>query len=96
MTTTVLAHFEAQPELHDKLRTELEALIEPTTDEPGCMEYQLYADPNRPGQLLMVEQWTDVASLERHLAAPHVQRFLTVTHTLLAQPPTIRRFTESQ
>ncbi|MGV9381512.1 putative quinol monooxygenase [Nonomuraea sp. NPDC003707] len=45
----------AAPGQHDRLRTGLEAMIEPSLDEPGCLAYEPYIDPAR---MLIVQEWT--------------------------------------
>ena len=34
--------------------------------EPGCEEFELYQSTERPDQLLLVEKWTDEATLQAH------------------------------
>ena len=41
----------AAPGQEDRLRTALEAMIEPSLDEPGCLAYCIYTDPNRPARV---------------------------------------------
>ncbi|MEU9499704.1 antibiotic biosynthesis monooxygenase [Streptomyces sp. NPDC048196] len=50
MSLTVIAECLAAPGQEDRLRTALEAMIEPSLEEPGCLAYQPYADPNRPAR----------------------------------------------
>lgn len=37
--------------------------------EPGCIEYGLLADPERPGVVRLLEMWEDVPTFEAHLKA---------------------------
>ena len=34
--------------------------------EPGCEQFDLFQNTQNPDQLLLVERWTDEASLEAH------------------------------
>jgi quinol monooxygenase YgiN len=34
--------------------------------EPGCEQYDLFQNTENPDQLLLVERWTDQASLDAH------------------------------
>lgn len=58
MPLTVVAECLAAPGQEDRLRTALEAMIEPSLDEPGCLAYRPYADPNDGARMVIVEQWT--------------------------------------
>ncbi|GAA0690899.1 hypothetical protein GCM10010193_51600 [Kitasatospora atroaurantiaca] len=91
MPLTVVARFEAGPGQEDRLRTELEAMIEPSVDEPGCLAYELYVDPNRPGRMAVVEEWTCRPAFERHAAGAYRRRVAD----LLAGPVTVQYLTES-
>jgi quinol monooxygenase YgiN len=46
-----------------------------TLNEPGCIEYQAYADRADPGTLFMFEKWKDQAALDAHFASPHMVAF---------------------
>ena len=50
MCLTVVAECLAARGQEDRLRTALEAMIEPSLDEPGCLAYRPYVDPNEPLQ----------------------------------------------
>ncbi|MEV0195261.1 putative quinol monooxygenase [Nonomuraea sp. NPDC050691] len=91
MSVWVIAEYLAAPGRHDRLRTALEAMIEPSLDEPGCLAYQPYADPNDGAHMLTVGQWTGPRALAEHLATAHFQHAEQVLRHVLAQPATIRR-----
>lgn len=48
-----------------------------TLQEPGCLEYQAYADRADPGTVFMFEKWRDQAALDAHFASPHMAEFGT-------------------
>ncbi|MDT3396900.1 putative quinol monooxygenase [Streptomyces sp. B1866] len=91
MTLTVVAECLASPGQEDRLRTALEALIEPTLDEPGCLSYRLYSDPNDPGRMAIVEEWTGPQALAEHFETAHFQHAAQVLGRILAEPPVMRR-----
>ncbi|MBW1598638.1 putative quinol monooxygenase [Streptomyces sp. JJ38] len=95
MSLTVIAVFDAARGKEDALRTALEAMIEPSLDEPGCLAYQPYVDPNRPGNMVIIEEWTDRAALERHFGTPHFEHVARQLETLLSRPFTLRHLTEA-
>jgi quinol monooxygenase YgiN len=59
-------------------------LVPQVRAESGCLEYGPARDvenaidgqpPARPDVVTVVEKWQDLASLRRHLAAPHMLQF---------------------
>lgn len=63
---TVLVRYEAGPGSQDLLRTELEGLLEPAAELPGCLGFELYVDPNRPDRMMVVEEWSSLAGWLAH------------------------------
>ena len=47
-----------------------------TLKEPGCIEYQAYAERGDPGVVFMFEKWKDQAALDAHFASPHMAEFI--------------------
>ncbi|MFD8382580.1 putative quinol monooxygenase [Streptomyces sp. NPDC059679] len=91
MSLVVVAECVAEPGQEDRLRTALEALIEPSLDEPGCLAYRTYADPNIPGHMVVVAEWTDPEALARHGTTPYVRHARQVLDLVLAEPMAVRR-----
>ncbi|MCT2589089.1 antibiotic biosynthesis monooxygenase [Streptomyces sp. N2-109] len=91
MTLTVIAHCLAAPGQEDRIRTALEAMIEPSLEEPGCLSYRPYADPNHPARMAVIEEWTGPEALAEHFTTPHFQHVRAVLDRTLAEPMTIRR-----
>ncbi|MCX5208737.1 antibiotic biosynthesis monooxygenase [Kitasatospora sp. NBC_00240] len=90
----VIATLVAAAGRSDRLRTALEAMIEPSLEEPGCLAYQLYADPNRPEQMAIVEEWTDEAALQFHFGTDHFRQVAETLAEVLAEPLQLRRLTD--
>ncbi|MGA8210369.1 MAG: putative quinol monooxygenase [Nocardioidaceae bacterium] len=80
---TVIAHMKAAPGKVDELRKELEALIEPTSQEDGFVNYDLHQSVEDPGAFFLYENWESPEQLDAHLAAPHLVRFADVMGDLL-------------
>lgn len=91
MTLTVIAHFLAAPGREARIRTALEAMIEPSLEEPGCLSYRPYADPNDPARWAVVEEWTGPEALAAHFTTPHFRHVRAVLDEVLAEPMTIRK-----
>ncbi|MBU3067049.1 antibiotic biosynthesis monooxygenase [Nocardia sp. NEAU-G5] len=91
MTLHVVAELRASAGQEDRLRTALEAMIEPSLAEPGCLTYQPFANPNDPAHAVVVEQWHDADALEKHFTTEHFQHVAGVLKGILAEPMIINR-----
>lgn len=80
---TVIAYMKAAPGKEDELRAELEALIEPTTQEDGFVNYDLHQSVEDPGAFFFYENWESAEKLDAHLATPHLVRFADIMGGLL-------------
>lgn len=72
---TVIAWMRAAPGKRDELRTALEALVEPTSQEKGWVNYDLHQSLEDPDLFLFYENWESGEDLDAHLAAPHLRDF---------------------
>jgi quinol monooxygenase YgiN len=90
VTLVLITEYEAAPGREDRLRTALEAMIEPSLDHPGCLAYRCYADPNAPGRMLTLEEWRDGDCRDAVTGAPYHRHFAQVLCLVLAAPPTVR------
>ncbi|MEV0090708.1 putative quinol monooxygenase [Streptomyces sp. NPDC050738] len=88
---TVVAEFLAAPGQEGRLRTALEGMIEPSLEEPGCLAYRPYTDPNNPARMAIVEEWTGPQALDAHFATAHFHHVRQVLDLVLDEPMTIRK-----
>lgn len=86
---TVVATLNATPGQEATLRRELLALIAPSRQDAGCVNYDLHQAVDNPGHFLFHENWTSKQHLDDHLARPHLKAFLAKAGDLLAEPPQI-------
>ncbi|MET8294741.1 putative quinol monooxygenase [Streptomyces sp. NPDC048387] len=93
-TLTIIAGFTAKPGQEERLRTELNAMIEPSLAEEGCLAYQPFTDAARPGRMVIIEEWAGSEALEHHFSLPHFQQVAAVLQEILAEPFTLRRLTD--
>lgn len=71
----LIAEIKANPGCEIELKTLLQGLLEPTREEEGCCQYELFTDQKIPGLFIMQEIWCSQASLDRHLASEHLTHF---------------------
>jgi quinol monooxygenase YgiN len=72
---TVVAYMRAAPGKTEDLRAALEALIEPTSQEEGYVNYDLHQGVEDSSFFAFYENWLSAEHLDAHLAAPHLVAF---------------------
>ncbi|MBV9795594.1 MAG: antibiotic biosynthesis monooxygenase [Actinobacteria bacterium] len=80
---TVIAYMHAKPGKEGELRAALESLIDTTTAESGCVNYDLHQGVEDPGTFFFYENWESGAHLDAHLDAPHLRDFAAKVDDLL-------------
>jgi quinol monooxygenase YgiN len=88
----IMARITARSGRENELRSVLQDLLGPSRQESGCVSYELFQNQDDPLEFVTVEQWTDQAAADAHLASAHVATAITLASELLAQPPLIHRF----
>lgn len=88
---TVIAFMRAKPAQEVALREALDALIEPTKQEAGYVNYDLHESITDPGLFYFYENWESGEHLDAHLAAPHLQHFVGRLDELLDGDLNIQR-----
>lgn len=83
---SIIAVLKAQPGKTETLRQALRALLLPTRQEPGNVDYSLFQLHDTPDTFYMRESWRGQAALEEHIALPHFQAFIAQMDDLLAEP----------
>ena len=75
---TLVAQIRAARGSEDVVQEALEALVPPTLEEEGCIDYRLHVVNDDPGLFYFVENWRSTEHLARHLESPHIQKARTV------------------
>lgn len=70
---TVVATVTAKVEFIEDVGNALEALIAPTLQEDGCINYDLHKSIENPAIYVFHENWTSKAHLDAHLATAHIK-----------------------
>ena len=72
MTLIVAGTVRVPPEMIDTFRPYMQAMIEHSRGEDGCIDYAYAQDVIDPGLIRVFEVWRDRAALEQHFASPHL------------------------
>lgn len=89
---TVVAEMQAKPGKEDDLRRAVLALIEPTRQEDGCVQYDLHVHTSDRGRFVFYENWLSREHLDRHAASVHLKQFGAVSAELLVEPPRVETY----
>ena len=54
------------------VRDALVAMVAPTREEEGCLDYRLHVVDDDPGLFYFVALWRSEADLDAHLEEPHI------------------------
>ncbi len=85
----VVAILVAKPGSETIVSDALQALVEPTRAEPGCVSYDLYMSKVDPQTFITIEMWDNEAALDTHMGTPHIAKALMIAGEHLAVPPQI-------
>ncbi|MBF2021967.1 MAG: antibiotic biosynthesis monooxygenase [Hydrococcus sp. C42_A2020_068] len=91
-TIRVIAHVIALPNKIEELKAVLLNLVEPTRQEEGCIQYDLFQNQTDPTDFTFVEEWTTKQALDKHLASEHLQAAVQKIDGLVAANPDIRTY----
>ncbi|BDH45265.1 antibiotic biosynthesis monooxygenase [Salmonella enterica subsp. enterica serovar Choleraesuis] len=72
----VVALIVAQPDKRDAVGKAVRAMVKPSREEPGCLQYDLHEEEGRPGAFVFIERWKSAQALEEHMAMPYHDAFL--------------------
>jgi len=85
---TIIIEMKALPEKHLELKQTLEALMESTRKEKGCLSHNVFKDIENDSSLSLIQLWQSREDLDDHLRS---DRFTVLmgTRSLLIRPPEI-------
>ncbi|YCO00917.1 putative quinol monooxygenase [Vibrio sp. VNB-15] len=73
----LVAEIKAYPDCIDNVTNLLSGLLEPTREEDGCCQYELYLDQKIEGLFMFQEIWASQEALDKHLQSPHIAQFIS-------------------
>jgi quinol monooxygenase YgiN len=82
---TLIAFLRAKAGCEDELGRRLSALVEPTHQEAGCIDYQLHRSNTDAGLWILYENWRSREDLDLHFQMPYLKQFLADVPQLLKQ-----------
>ncbi|MFC6633183.1 putative quinol monooxygenase [Microbulbifer taiwanensis] len=89
---TLVAFIRAKTGMEEELGRRLRALVAPTREEPGCIDYQLHRSNDDPALWMLYENWRSRRDLDLHFETPYLRDFLGSSKALLAEEMDSRFF----
>ncbi|SNT31266.1 putative quinol monooxygenase [Tropicimonas sediminicola] len=65
------------------------------SSEPGCRQFDVYTNPERPEAVFLFEVYDSAAAFDAHLSSDHFKQFDRVTAEMIASKQ-VETFTEVQ
>ena len=90
----VIATLIAKAEKVEDTKAALSSIVGPTTQEPGCISYELFQSDDDPTEFVTVEEWADRASIDSHMGSEHIAAALAAAPEILAADPKITSYTK--
>ncbi len=91
-TIQVIARITAQAGNSHEVHSLLQAIVAPTRQESGCLNYRLYRNRNDPAVFVFIEEWSDEQAIIEHFRQPYIQAVFSKALPLLAEPPQIEQY----
>ena len=90
----IMARITVKPDSAAAARDILATLVNETRKEAGCLGYELFQRADAPHVFQTVEQWTDKAAADAHMATPHVGAAIGAAGPMFSAPPEILAFSK--
>jgi quinol monooxygenase YgiN len=76
---TVVARYQVQPGMGDRVAEVLAKHVAATRTEPGCIQFVAYRSQKDSEQFLLYEQYVDDEAFEAHRKTPHFSSYVEGT-----------------
>lgn len=70
----------------EKLKKALNHLFDLSKQEAGMIQYEVFQSQTNELEFYVMETWSNESALQRHLNQPHLQKFVELCQTVLAEP----------
>ncbi len=81
-----------RPEADAKFEADAAKAARASLAEDGCLAYEFHRDLEKPGHYVLIERWTGLAPLRRHLERGHTKQIQAVFGKLSTTPRTTEIF----
>lgn len=74
----VVALIVAKADERERVGKAVRDMVQPSRAEPGCLQYDLHEEQERPGAFVFIERWKSADALKEHMAMPYHDAFLEI------------------
>ncbi len=86
MSFAVVVTFQIRPgRMADFMPLMVQNAATSLANEPGCHQFDVATDPERPNEVFLYEIYTDAAAFAAHLTAPHFKSFDRAVAEMIAE-----------
>jgi len=86
------ANFTTKPGKEQQVKEILLSLIQPSLQEPGCLNYTLHQHEDEPTQFMFYENWQSEETLAEHSKSQHVLAMRNKLDGLLAADVVLKKW----
>ncbi len=84
---TLTVRLKAKSGMGARLQEAALALLTPTRQEAGCIDYYFHVNNDDPDSCLFYENWIDQESLDKHSNMPYLKEIQKTLETILEEKP---------
>ena len=84
--------FQLLPESVDEAIELMREMMRLCRHEHGCRHYSYFQGISDPGEVMLLQEWDDAASLQGHYETDHMDKFVSKLGPLLRSPITTRSY----
>lgn len=85
----VVGRVQTDADRRDQVQAVGEALVAGSLQDPGCLNYRMYAAVDDPNAFVFIEEWESRELLDAHFRTQHVADFMGAVPGLLTTPPDV-------
>lgn len=88
----VMGEIVTEPGAADRVRDALAEMETETHKEPGCITYAFSVDATDAGMVRISERWESMGDIEKHMATPHMAKFMEAVVAIEPKSVDIKAF----
>lgn len=90
------ARIPIRPDMRDTFLGAVSGLVEASNAEPGVISYECFESAKTENSFIFVEEYTDQAALDSHMASEHFQAAAGGLGDMVSGPPELKVYETSE
>ena len=96
MKVVIAAYIDIKPDQVEKFLNEIDAAVDGSRAEEGCISYTLYADTKDTSKFIMFEEWKNQAAVDSHNETVHFKALVALLNEIAAGPLSVKKFSVAE